>query len=59
MRPIEDMQFTADATRDGKFIGRVREFRDLRSNPKSSRLDAIDEIITLTSERIREIDGSR
>lgn len=58
MRGIEDMQFYADA-KDGKFVGRVREFSDLRTRPQHKRLDAIDEIITLTSNRIREIDERR
>jgi hypothetical protein len=55
MRSIEDMRFSAEATRNGSFIGRVYEFPQLRTSPKRSRLDAIDEIITLTVERIREI----
>lgn len=55
MRGIEDMGFTTERTRAGKFIGRVREFADLKTRPKANRLDAVDEIVRLTSERIAEI----
>lgn len=55
MRGIEDMQFAAEPQRDGRFVGRVREFPKLRTQPYKSRLDALDEIIRLTSEEIREI----
>jgi hypothetical protein len=59
MRAIEDMRFSVDTTRDGKFVGRVYEFPDLRTKPKAKRLDAIDEIIALTSTRLAEIHQSR
>lgn len=55
MRGIEDMWFSTEKNHDGRFIGRVREFPDLRTKPSTSRLDAIDDIIKLTAERIREI----
>lgn len=58
MKGIEDMQFYTDE-RDGKHIGRVREFKDLRTRPMARRLDAVDAIITLTAKRIREIESSR
>jgi hypothetical protein len=55
VRGIEDMQFATVRTRDDKFVGKVREFPDLKTRPQAKRLDAIDEIVRLTSERIREI----
>lgn len=55
MRAIEDMGYYTERNRDGKHIGRVREFSDLRSKPKTNILDAIHEIVDLTSLRIREI----
>lgn len=58
MRGIEDMQFYTE-TNDGKFVGRVREFPKLRTPPKVKRLDAVSDIITLTSKRIREIHEAR
>jgi hypothetical protein len=59
MKSIDQMQFHAEKRRDGRYVGRVQEFRDLRSNPKTSALDAISEIVALTAERIRDIDESR
>jgi predicted RNase H-like HicB family nuclease len=59
MKSLDEMQFHTDKQRDGRYVGRVQEFRDLHSRPKTSALDAIDEIVALTSERIRDIDESR
>jgi hypothetical protein len=59
VKGIEDMGFRAEPLDDGRFVGHVREFDDLHSKPHRNRLDAIDEIITLTSRRLREIDSSR
>lgn len=56
MKGIENMNFLAVQNRDGKWIGMVREFGSLRTRPKADRLDALSEIVTLTSERIREIE---
>lgn len=59
MRGIEDMCFSTRQTRDGKWFGVVREFPSLKTRPKSSRLDAIADIVELTSVRIREIEEER
>jgi hypothetical protein len=58
MKPLEDMNFHVQKNRDGRYIGHVNEFPKLRSRPHTNSLDAIDEIITLTRERIREIHES-
>lgn len=44
-------------TRDGsgRFIGRVREFPDLRTPPQASALDARDAIITATTRKIADL----
>ena len=59
MKSIDEMTYSTDKQRDGRYIGRVQEFRDLHSRPKTSALDAISEIVALTSERIRDIAESR
>ena len=59
MKSIDEMQFHTEKQRDGRYVGRVQEFRDLRSKPKTSALDAISEIVAITSERVRDIDESR
>lgn len=58
MKLLEDMEFYTE-TKGGKFVGRVREFVDLRTRPMVKRLDAVDGIITLTAERVREIVSSQ
>lgn len=55
MRPLAEMDFYVDTTKRGKFIGRVGEFPDLKTKAHKSRLDAIDEIVSLAAERIRDI----
>lgn len=58
MKGLGDMEFFTDTTRSGKFVGKVVEFPDLKTGAKAGRLDAIDEIITLTAERIGDIHAS-
>lgn len=55
MRGIEDMNFATAQNRTGKWVGTVFEFPTLKTRPFSSRLDAIDEIVRLTAQRISEI----
>lgn len=59
MRGIEDMGFYVELNKGGKFVDRVREFPDVRTSPQSKRLDAVDEVVRLTAERIREIHESQ
>lgn len=59
MKSIDEMEFYTEKRRDGWYIGRCREFKDIRTKATRSALDAISEIIALTSERIRDIDESR
>jgi hypothetical protein len=59
MKGIDEMEFYTERQRDSRYVGRVREFRDIRSKPKTSALDAISETVTLASERMREIAESR
>jgi hypothetical protein len=58
MKPLEDMNFSTEKQRDGRYIGRVQEFPKLRTRPHTNRLDAVDEIITTVRDRIREIHQS-
>jgi len=59
VKNIEDMQFSCEPDSGGKFVGRVAEFPKLRSKPHTNRLDALDEIIRLAADRLREIDCSQ
>lgn len=55
IRPLEDCNFSAEVTDKGMFVGRVREFPDLRSRPQSKKIDALDEIITITRDKIARL----
>lgn len=55
VRGIEDTNFYTEKNRDGKHVGRAREFPNLRTKPHVSRLDAVDEIISLVTDKLREI----
>ncbi|MCC9182592.1 hypothetical protein [Mycolicibacterium mageritense] len=52
---LEDCNFYTYRIDDGRFIGRVREFRDLRTRPRANALDASDEIITHTRNKIANL----
>lgn len=54
MRAIDEMEFETEAQRDGRFVGRVREFPKLRTRPFRSRIDALDAIVALAAQEIRE-----
>jgi hypothetical protein len=55
VKPLEECEFGAFANKQGMFIGRCREYPDLRTRPRKSRLDAIDDIIAATRDKIRDI----
>lgn len=54
--PISDCLFAAEPDDKGLFVGRCQQFPGLRSRPRKSRLDAIDEIIDLVRDKIRNLD---
>lgn len=49
---LDDCDCYTQINDSGKYVGRVRQFPDLRSKPQARRLDAIDEIVTLTRQKI-------
>lgn len=55
---LADCTFYTTVTDKGLFVGRVREFPDLRTRPQKSSLDATDEIITLTRDKIAQLDAA-
>ncbi len=54
--PLGDCVFAADPNDKGLFVGFCQQFPGLRSRPRKSRLDAIDEIIDLVRDKIRNLD---
>lgn len=57
--PIEDCNFAAKPTGKGTFVGRVREFPDLRTRPYEKSIDALDDIISQTRDRLAAIASQR
>jgi hypothetical protein len=55
VKGIEDQNFWAEKTNEGKFVGRVKDFPQLRTRPKHKRLDAVDDIITQTAAKLRDL----
>jgi hypothetical protein len=55
MKTIDEMGFYVQARRDRRYIGRVREFPDLRTGPRRTAADAVSDIVTMTVERIQDI----
>lgn len=54
MRTIDEMEYSAEVQRDGRFVGRVWEFPRLKTRPFRSRIDALDAIVALTAQELRE-----
>ena len=50
---LSDCTFHAEANTKGKFVGRCREFPDVRTKPHKGTTDAINEIVELVAEKIR------
>lgn len=58
-KPLEDCTFYTERTADGeKLIGRVAEFPKLRTRAYASALDARDAIVTLTANKLAELQAS-
>lgn len=56
--PLHECTFYADPTDRGHYIGRCREWPDLRSRPHRHRLDAIDDVIDKVSDKLRHVHAS-
>lgn len=54
--PLGDCLFDAYPNDKGLFVGRCQQFPGIRTRPRKSRLDAIDEIIDLVRDKIRNLD---
>jgi hypothetical protein len=58
LKPFSDHNFRTEANAKGQFVGRVNEFPDLRTRPRDSRLDALDDIMTQTREKLRQLEDA-
>lgn len=53
MIPLSDCIFEAEANNRGQFVGRCRQFPDMRTRPHKKPHDAIDDIFAQVAEKIR------
>lgn len=60
MTPIAlgDCEFHTEANENGYHVGRCREFPDVRTKPRKSRLDAIDDIVNAVAAKLRRVDAA-
>lgn len=52
---VEDCTYVAKCTPSGQFVGLVEEFPTIRTRPYASRLDALDDVMTQTREKLRHL----
>lgn len=55
---LDECEYFTTADNRGRFTGHVKQFENLRSKPCRARVDAIDEIVSITAEHIRRLDGA-
>lgn len=55
MKTVDEMTYTVTTTRDGRFVGKVAEFPQVKTRKCKSRLDALDQIVQLTAEHLQDI----
>ena len=58
LKALGDCDFYTTVTDNDQFVGRVREFPDLRTRPQKSALDAIDDIVTITRDKLARLDAA-
>lgn len=55
---VDECDYFTTVNADGKFVGKVDQFPDLRSKPCSSRIDATADIVTRTATHLRRLAGA-
>lgn len=55
---VDECDYSTTTDRKGRFIGRVKQFPNLRSKACRSRVDAIAEIVDQTAIHIRYLHGA-
>lgn len=57
-KALGDCQFDSEPNGKGYYVGVCAEFPALRGRPRKSRLDAIDDIVALVADKLRDIDAN-
>lgn len=55
---VDECDYYTEPTKDGKFIGKVRQFPNLRTRPEKNALDARDAIITATRDKLADLNAA-
>lgn len=55
---IDDCEYYTDRADDGKFVGRVKQFPKLRTRPKLLALDARDDIVSMTRDKLARLNDA-
>ena len=55
---LDECNFCTVTNDAGKFIGKVAEFPKLRTRPQDKSIDALDAIIDMTRDKLRNLDAA-
>ncbi|MCG7592420.1 hypothetical protein [Mycobacterium sp. PSTR-4-N] len=59
MITLDRCDFYATTNKTGQFIGRCKQFPDIKTAPRARKIDAIDLAITAVRDRLAEVDDKR
>lgn len=52
---FDDCEFSTTRNRKGQFVGHVTQFPDLRTRPQRNSIDALDDIMTATRDKLADL----
>lgn len=59
MITIDQCDFYAAKNRSGQWVGRCRQFPELKTKPRAQKLDAIDLAVAAVRDQLADIDARR
>lgn len=58
LRPLNDHRFRVTTNDHGDYVGTVIEFPELRTRPHKRYLNALDDIVTQTRNKLRDLEDA-
>lgn len=55
---LDDCEYYTDHTDSGQFVGRVKQFPKLRTRSKALALDARDDIVSMTRDKLARLNDA-
>lgn len=55
---VDECTYGTRATDDGRFVGYVEQFPNIRTSPHRHRLDALDDVMTKTAAKLARLDDA-